>query len=258
VITGSTRKTVLLRGVGPALTGFGLAGALAHPTLTLSTQAGAVLGTNTGWAGDPALSTAAASTGAFPFAAGGADSAILITLAPGLYTIRVTDAAADAGGIAMAEIYDASIDLAGTAQKLVNLSALGQVGAGATALTAGFIVSGNDPKQVLIRGVGPGLASFGVGGLIADPVLTVYDATSTTVAQNNDWGTAIQVGAQQVTATAAQLVSAAAQVGAFALTPGSTDAALMVTLAPGAYTAQASSATAASGACLIEIYEVSP
>jgi hypothetical protein len=117
-------------------------------------------------------------------------------------------------------------------------------------------VSGSVPKTLLIRGVGPSLAPYGVTGLLADPVLNIYDSSGNLVATNNDWGTPVAVNASQTPATAATLTSTAIQVGAFPLIAGSKDAALIVTLPPGAYTAQVSGNGGATGAGMAEVYEI--
>src|SRR5207253_1232810 len=100
-------------------------------------------------------------------------SALLLTLDPGAYT-AVASGADGGSGIALVEAYEllSSLD----APKLINISARGQVDAGAGVLIAGFVVSGNAPKKVLIRAIGPTLAtSFGLDGALPDPVLTLFD-----------------------------------------------------------------------------------
>lgn len=112
-------------------------------------------------------------------------------------------------------------------------------------LTAGFVVTGGS-KTVLIRAVGPALAGFGVVGANADTRLTLYSG-SAIIAANDNWGD---------NPNASAIPGATTQVGAFALTVGSRDAAVLVTLMPGAYTASATSVGNASGDALIEVYEV--
>jgi hypothetical protein len=112
------------------------------------------------------------------------------------------------------------------------------------ALIGGFVVVGNAPKTLLIRGIGPTLTSFGLVGALADPVLTIYQ-DGEAIATNAGW------------ANNAAIATTATQAGAFALVAGSRDAALLVTLKPGSYTAQVKAAqSASSGVALIEIYEV--
>jgi alpha-L-arabinofuranosidase len=108
VIGGTTAKTVLIRASGPALSlsPFNVMGTLPDPALTLNDLANSsVIATNTVWGGDPAVTTAAASVGAFPWAAGSRDSAILTTLPPGNYTAEVSGAGGDSG-VALVEVYE--------------------------------------------------------------------------------------------------------------------------------------------------------
>ena len=147
-------------------------------------------------------------------------------------------------GLALVEVYDLSAGAAG--QRLMNLSTRGAVGNGSNALLCGFIVAGTQPKRLLLRGVGPGLAAFGVSNPVARPVLTLYRGT-TQVAQNTGWGTS---------ADAPAIASAAIEAGTFALAAGSADSAIFLHLAPGLYTAQITSLDASAGSGLIEIYEL--
>ena len=128
--------------------------------------------------------------------------------------------------------------------RLLNLAVRGTAGTGANALIAGFVIGGTEPKSVLVRAVGPGLAAFGVTGVLANPALTLTNSAGATVAANDDWGNAVSV------------VQAAAQTGAFALAAGSADAAAIAVLAPGAYTLQVSGAAGATGVALAEVYEI--
>lgn len=131
--------------------------------------------------------------------------------------------------------------------RLVNVSSRAQAGTGANAHTLGFVVTGARPKTMLVRGVGPTLAGYGVAGALADPTLAVYDAAGRSVAANDNWSEG---------AATADLRSAAARSGAFALTEASRDAAVLLTLDPGVYSAQVSPVGPAAGLSLIEIYEL--
>ena len=131
---------------------------------------------------------------------------------------------------------------------LLNASTRGRTGTGAEPLLLGFVV-GVDAKQMLIRGVGPGLAAYGIAAPSADPKITVYDGAGRIVVENDNWSAS---GA----ASTAALTAAAGKTGAFPLSANSLDAALLATLTPGAYTVQLSAASSASGLALIEIYEV--
>jgi hypothetical protein len=122
---------------------------------------------------------------------------------------------------------------------------------------AGFVISGSSTKSLLIRGVGPGLANYGVTtGALADPVLTVYNSSGTIVAQNFNWGTQIVASPSQPAVGSADLVAAALNGGAFALTAGSSDTALIANLSPGSYSVVVSSASNGTGIALAEVYEL--
>lgn len=123
------------------------------------------------------------------------------------------------------------------------MAARGRVGTGADVLVAGFTVDGPRSKTVIIRGIGPALGALGVTGVLSDPLLQVY-AGGTLVDSNDNWG------------SVAGFTALSASRGAFPLTAGSRDAALMVTLAPGSYTAQVSGVGGATGIALLEIYDV--
>jgi hypothetical protein len=105
VIGGTTPITILVRATGPALTQFGVTGALATPTLTLTSSKGAVIATDTGWNNSSSLSTAFSEAGAFSYAAGSADSAVVMTLAPGSYTVQVGSSVAANSGYVLLEVY---------------------------------------------------------------------------------------------------------------------------------------------------------
>jgi hypothetical protein len=242
VLGGGQAKRVLLRAVGPALAGFGVSGALPNPRLEVYDAAGLRILQNDDWDGAETAATAA-QLGAFALPAGSRDAALLATLAPGAYTMQVLGGADT--GVALVEIYDAGETVAAT--KLINLSTRGEVGTEENMLIGGFNITGNVPKQVFVRGIGPGLAAFGVGGTLFDPQVRVFRG-SEEVAANDNW----ESGGNDAVVVAA----AAKRAGAFALGVGSRDAAVLVTLAPGAYTAQVSGAGGGTGVALVEIYEV--
>src|SRR6185503_18759836 len=102
-----------------------------------------------------------------------------------------------------------------------------------------FVVNGTVSRRMLIRGVGPTLSSFGVPGLLADPQLTLIEqSTNRTIKTNDDWASGDD---------AAVIAQAASSAGAFPLANGSKDAAMIVMLAPGAYTVQLSGVNNTTG-----------
>jgi glucose/arabinose dehydrogenase len=252
VVGGSGSKTLLLRGIGPTLTQYGVANALPRPLLQVYDASSNLVAQDSGWcnpaSNQPTVTAADQACGAFALPSGSSDSALVQTVAGGLYTIQVKGLTA-APGVSLAEIYDDSPPGGSDVNPpvLVNLSARAMTAPGLNLLTAGFVIQGATPLTVLIRGVGPTLAQYGVAGAVADPQLTLFDASGNIIAQNDNWGDS---------ANAAQIASTADTVGAFALPAGSKDAALLLTLAPGLYTAQVSGAGGTSGQALVEVYAV--
>jgi sugar lactone lactonase YvrE len=241
--TGS--EPLLIRASGPALATFDVTGLLPDPELQLFSNS-TVLGSDSSWGGSTQIAAAAASVGAFPWTVPTShDSALLETLAAGPYTAQVSGQSGDSG-VALAEVYDATPAGSYTpaSPRLVNISARTQVGTSANILIAGFVIGGSTSKTVLIRASGPALAAFGVSGLLPDPQLQLY-AASTLVETNDGWG------------GDSEILAAAASVGAFAWSsPTSADSAILVTLPPGSYTAQVAGASGDTGVALIEVYEV--
>jgi len=239
-IGGTGSKQMILRGVGPTLASFGVTGVLATPQLTLVNAAGVTLFNGTAWGGSSALAALFNSVGAFALPTASADSATVQTLPTGNYTATVSGVGTSTG-VALAELYDA--DSGTPPARLTNISARALVGTGANILVAGFNVSGGT-ETVLIRGIGPGLTQFGLTGVLANPVLTVYNSSGAVIASNQGW------------AGSATLSNAFTQVGAFSLPTNSADSALLLTLPAGTYSAQVSGINSNTGIALAEVYEV--
>jgi hypothetical protein len=257
IIGGSTPKQVLVRAAGPALGDFNVPGVLSDPELTLYDSAGKVVARNDNWGSDGSASTLAATfsrLGAFQFKANSRDAALLVSLPPGNYTAHVSGVSGTTG-VALVEAYDADPDAAtARTRRLLNIATRGQVGTGDNVLIAGLIVTGPGPRTFLIRGVGPtlGRAPYNVAGALSDPLLQLYQG-ETLLRENDDWDS--PSNAQSA------LRAAATNVGAFSLLeerPANSglDAAMLVTLQPGTYTAKLSGFENVTGIGLIEIYEV--
>jgi hypothetical protein len=208
-----------------------------------------VIATNDNWQTDSsgldqtALMVATfAQVGAFALQNGSKDSALLFTVNNGAHTTSLLRPNSTTG-VALTEIYDIDTVLGA---RLIAVSARMNVTLGEGTLIAGFTIAGNAPKTLLIRGVGPGLTAFGVSGVLADPQIAVFSG-STQIASNDNWETG--------TSTAAQISAASAQVGEFPLSPGSKDAALLVTLQPGTYTVVVTGVGNTTGVALVEVYD---
>ncbi|HZZ57411.1 MAG TPA: protease pro-enzyme activation domain-containing protein [Opitutaceae bacterium] len=239
VIQGGGAKNVLLRAVGPGLAAYGVSSPLAAPDLTLYSASGSSLVNAGPWSGSAALSALFSQVGAFPLAVGSADAAIEERLAPASYSIGVTGNGGS--GVALAEIYDAD-SLSASAQ-MVNISSRAYVGTGQNALSAGFVISGTTSQTVLIRGVGPGLAQFGIGNVLTAPQVVVFNGGGTQIASASaGWSSS--------------LAAVFAQVGAFSFASGSNDVAVVLNLAPGSYTVQLTGANGGTGTGMVEVYNV--
>ncbi len=241
----SGTKPLLIRAAGPSLAQLGVGGALADPKLDLFSGQ-TVTGSNDNWGGTATLSAAFTAVGAFAYSGAGSRDAALYnpTQPAGAYTIQVSGVGG-ATGTVIAELYDATPGGSFTAAtpRLVNVSVLKRINLGET-LTAGFVIGGSTSKTILIRAVGPTLGTaLGIPGSMPDPRLDLYRGQVLTNS-NNDWGGSVA------------LATAFTSVGAFALSPTSQDAALLVTLAPGNYSAQVSGFGTSAGLTLVEVYEV--
>jgi len=238
-------KPLLIRGAGPTLAVFGVPGFLVDPALSVFSGT-TVVASNDNWNGDAQVSAIGTQVGAFAFGAAASRDAALYSpaLAAGAYTVHIAGVGGTTG-ITLAEIYDATPGntfLVST-PRLINISARTEVGTGADILITGFNIGGTTAKTLLIRAVGPTLGVFGVTGFLVDPKLDLLSG-SAAIQSNDNWG-----GGAAITA-------AAASVGAFALDSASRDAVLLVTLQPGAYTAQVSGVGNTTGVALVEIYDV--
>ncbi len=126
---------------------------------------------------------------------------------------------------------------------LLNISTRMRVLTGEQVLIAGFIITGNDPKKVIIRGIGPSLN--GVGATLADPTLELHQG-NTTLATNDNWKINDQTGQSQE-----------ADIRATTIPPtNDLESALVATLNPGAYTAILAGKNAGTGVGLVEIYDL--
>lgn len=247
-ISGTGTKKILLRATGPALEAYGVTGVLADPVLTVFRQGAGgeatMMASNNDW--DSSVVATSISVGAFPLPAGSKDAALVMDLPPGGYSAQISGAE-DATGATLVEVYDGDAE-GSSGSKLSNLSLRGMGGSGDQVIVTGFIVSGNAPRRMLVRAVGPELAGFGVDGSMSNPEVSLFrtkDGVATEIARNDDWSENAELVAR-----------ISGKVGAFPMTPGSRSAAVVVWLAPGTYTAHARSADNTNGIVIVEVYEV--
>ncbi len=220
---------------GPSLTQYGIANALANPTLSLVRQSDqVVIATNDDWQ----TAANAAQLQAAGFAPSNTlESAILMTLPPGAYTALVSGVG-NTTGVGIIGVYEVDHP----EFPLANIATRGKVLTGNDVMIGGFIVQGIAPQTVAIVATGPSLTQYGIANALANPTLTlVRQSDQTVLATNDDWQTA---------ANAAQL-----QAAGFA--PSNTlESAILITLPPGAYTAIVSGVGGTTGVGVIGVYQV--
>jgi hypothetical protein len=235
IIAGNGPKTIILRALGPSLTGFGVSGALADPVLSLYNSSGRLVATNDNWQTDIGSEFMAQNGFAL---ANPTESATLQTLMPGAYT-AVVRGKNGSEGVSLAEIY--RLYSPGYTSKLANISGRGYVGTGDNVLISGFIIGDVGSATVVVRALGPSLGSFGVSQPLSDPTLTIYDSKGSAIAANDNWqndNNAIDVQRNQLAP------------------PNALDSAIVLRLPPGAYTAVVRGANGATGNALVEVYDL--
>ncbi len=253
VIGPGGSKQVLIRAAGLSLTqpaiGLPSTQVLPNPRIEVYNSDQVKILENDDWkvSSGGSLATAAdfTSVGAFPFTNNN-DAALLATLAPGGYTVKVSGSGTTTG-LVLAEVYDVT-----GAPQMINLSTRAEVQTGANIVIAGLVVApGSGVRRLMIRAVGPTLSQFQVANPLANPTMAILNSAGTQIASNDNWGSDAN--------TAATLTAAAKSNGAFPLaSPTSLDSALMIDLAPGGYTIQVSGVGNTSGVALVEAYDLTP
>ncbi len=232
IVSGPAPKTMVLRALGPSLSGFGLSDVLADPVLSVYNSSGTLIATNDNWEADPGHSEIDAN-GLAP--ANLLESATLDSLAPGAYTVIVRGKD-PTPGIGLVELYDLSPQSNST---LTNMSTRGSVGTADDVLISGFIVGDVDSAIVVVRALGPSLAASGVSGVLSDPTLTIYDSAGSEIASNDNW----QDNVNAIDVRKNGLAP-----------PNPSESALVLHLPAGAYTAIVRGANGGTGVALAEVY----
>jgi hypothetical protein len=237
IITGNISKHVLIRAIGPSLTGFGVPDALADPVLELHGPSGFVTIIDDNWRDDPAQEAAIQATGLPP--TNDLESAIDATLAPGSYT-AIVKGKNNTSGVALVEVYDLN---PAPLSKLANISTRALCGTGSNVVIAGFILGshGGDDRLV-VRGIGPSLTAMGVPNALANPILELRDSNGVLISSDNDW--------QDNPAQAAEIIAAG-------LAPANPlESGIAATLPPGLYTALLAGLNNGTGIGLVEVYDL--
>jgi len=236
IITGTAPKNVVVRGIGPSLGAFGVPDALADPTLELRDSNGALILANDNWQDD---SVQAAQLSALGLALPNPnESGLVATLQPGAYT-AILAGKNQTTGVGLVEVYDAN---SAANSQLGNISTRGFVLTGNDVMIGGFILGGNSNTHVVVRGIGPSLAQFGLNPVLADPTLELHDSNGATLVMNDDW--------QDDPASASQL-------SFLGLAPSDTkESGIYTSLPPGSFTAILAGKSQGIGIGLVEIYNV--
>jgi len=153
----------------------------------------------------------------------------LVSAAEAVFTATATDAGGNTSEFSPA-----------FATRLLNISTRMEVLTGDQVLIGGFIVTGTGLKNVILRGIGPSLAAFGVSGVLTDPILELHDAQGAILASNDNWQDTQQ---DEIEATG--------------LAPGDDhESAIVTSLEPGSYTAILAGTNNSTGIGLVEVYDL--
>ncbi len=236
---GSSKK-LLVRAIGPSLEQFGIADALANPTLEIHDASGATVAANNDWQttqiGGLITGNQFAEINGSGLAPGNDfESAIIASLEPGSYT-AVVRGAGNTVGTGVVDAFDLST---GSAARLTNIATRGLVQPGDGLMIAGFIVQ-NGAVRAVVRAIGPSLVQFGISNALPDTTLELRDQQGAIVLENDDWGTSQQ---QELESLGLQPTH-------------ELEAALVATIQPGQYTAQVRGKGQASGIGVVQVYFV--
>jgi hypothetical protein len=242
-VTAGSGASILLRAVGPTLSDFGISAPMADPSLAVTPAPTAGSDRNNNWQDSNGASESDFITfGAFALRDASADAALLATLASGPSTAAITSTESE-NRVVLTELY---LDADSSDARLTNLSTRAPVGTGDGVLIGGFVITGESPRRCLIRAGGESLADFGITSPLIDPQLQIFPSgSSQAIASNDDWRTG---------PSSTNIANEGNRVGAFAFRDNSRDAAVLVTLDPGAYTAVVSGVGDSTGVSLVEIY----
>jgi hypothetical protein len=232
-VKGATSKKLFIRAIGPSLESNHqpVPGRLLDPTLELYNR-GALIFSNDDWIKSAQKAQIQAS-GLAP--KDGHEPAIIATLPQGSYT-AIIRGKNNTAGIALGEIYalPQSND-----SELINLSARALVLTGDNVLIDGLIIGGKTSKQVVLRAIGPALHAHGLSGELHDPMLELYDGNGTLLRRNDNWRDAPNFTKIQTSGLAPT---------------DSHESAILITLAPGNYTAIVRGVNGTMGIALAEVY----
>ena len=237
VIIADAPARLLVRALGPSLAAYQITNPLPDPAITVYSGQSPIASSDDWQAGVSVTPEALSEAGVSM--ADARDAAMVVTLQPGAYTFVISSKGAN--GVGLGELFL----LSGETGRLVNLSARANVGEGGDILIGGFYRQG--VGELLLRGIGPELATHNVTNHLANPVITLHrQGAGSPILSNDDWG-------QVIGAISDKNVRA----GAVDLPEGSKDSAAYVVLGTGGYTIHVTGAQAGQkGVALVEVFEL--
>jgi Alpha-galactosidase, CBM13 domain len=250
IVQGTGTKRVIIRAIGPELSQYGVPDPMQDPTLELHDSTGALIASNNDWQhtiiGGIITRDQAQDIQNSGHAPGNAsESAIIADLPPDNYT-AIVRGVNNTTGVALVEVYDLSPN---TSSILGNISTRSFVQTGDNVMIGGFIVQGTQPKNVIIRAIGPELSQFDVPDPLADPTLELYNGIGALIASNNNWQTTIIGGI--ITQNQVQDIENS---GRAPTDPR--ESAIIANLPPGNYTAIVRGVNNSTGVALVEVYDL--
>jgi hypothetical protein len=236
IISGNTPKKVIIRGMGPFLSSFGITDFLHDPYLELRSSNNTLLQSNDNW--KDTQQAEIQNSGLAPN--DDREAVIITTLTPGTYTALLTGKGGTTG-VGLVEVYDANPT---ADSQLSNLSTRGFVQGGNDVLIAGYVLGGSNTgnDRIAIRGLGPSLAQFGLNPVLADPTLELHDENGNTLITNDDWAT--------------DPVSAANLIANNLAPSNPKEAAIFTSLPPGTFTAILAGKNGGTGIGIVEVYNL--
>jgi hypothetical protein len=242
IVHGNQSKNVIIRAIGPDLSQYGVPDVLCDPTLELRNSSGALIASNDNWITSNQVQDIQ-NSGHAP--GDSRDSAIIANLAPGNYTaiVRGVD---DTTGVALVEVYDLSPSLHSV---LANISTRSFVQTGNNVMIGGFIVQGTQPRNVIIRAIGPELSQYGISDFLADPTLELHKGNGALIASNNNWQHTIIGGI--ITQNQVQAIQNSGHAPTYP-----SESVIIANLLPGNYTAIVRGVNGTTGVALVEVYDL--
>jgi hypothetical protein len=250
IVQGTQPKRVILRAIGPELRQHGVPNALVDPTLELRDSDGNLVASNNDWqhtviGGIITVDQVQDIQNSGHAPTDASESAIIANLPPSNYT-AIMRGLNNTMGVALVEVYDLSPSFHST---LGNISTRSLVQTGDDVMIGGFIVQGTQPKNVIVRAIGPELSQHGVANPLADPTLELHNANGALIASNNNWQQTIIGGI--ITDNQVQDIRNSGHAPQDA-----SESAIVVNLPPGNYTAIVRGVNNTTGVALVEVYDL--